>query len=208
MSSSHACLASSWQCDPPCPHVLQGCPLSCATLAWPPASPRALSCEPTAATCPACCCCMLLLPSIHSLATAHPQQCPPTCSLSMFTNAAGLFACGTAFDKGMRAIIINLVSGRKELPVQSCSWSCGAAWTSAQLLLPVLLGTSSAIRQAHRPIPSPLRLRLFRWWACPSALACSAVCGPLPPPRMPTRWAPGSSSPSSRCGQRPFVLGA
>lgn len=133
---------------------------------------------------------------------------PPPCSLSMFTNAAGLFACGTAFDKGMRAIIINLVSGRKELPVQSCSWSCGAAWTSAQLLLPVLLGTSSAIRQAHRPIPSPLRLRLFRWWACPSALACSAVCGPLPPPRMPTRWAPGSSSPSSRCGQRPFVLGA
>lgn len=32
------------------------------------------------------------------------------CSVSMLTNAAGLFACGTAFDKGVRAIFINLVS--------------------------------------------------------------------------------------------------
>lgn len=32
-----------------------------------------------------------------------------TCSVSMLTNALGLFACGTAFDKGVRAIWINAI---------------------------------------------------------------------------------------------------
>lgn len=58
-------------------------------------------------------------------------------SISMFTNAAGLFTCGTMFDKGLKAIYINAIITLVGLSIGECCWRLGKGCAGGCALLRV-----------------------------------------------------------------------
>lgn len=120
----------------------------------------------------------------------------------MLTNAVGLFACGTAFDKGWPAIYINLAitvvgmsvgESREKLQLAHLPAGppCPLHHTSCERALHIMQYVLRCLQPQHHPrrnhtpalYPTPHLIQ---------ALACSAACGTSLPPWTSTPWPPGS----------------